>query len=410
MNVDRIVVVGGGLGGAKAVEALREKGFHGSLVLVGAEDELPYERPPLSKGYLLGKDDFDSARVHPREWYDEHGVELRLGTPATAVDRDARQVVLGTGERLGYDLLVLATGSVPRLLPLPGADLDGALTLRYHGDSDRLRAAFTPGAHVVVIGGGWIGLEAAAAARQAGSEVTVLERERLPLLQVLGPEVAQVFADLHAEHGVDIRTGVDVAELVGQDGSVRAVRLRDGAELPADVVLVGVGAAPAVQLAEQAGLDVANGVLVDAQLRTSDPRVFAVGDIANAVHPVLGERVRVEHWANALNQPAVAAGVMLGGDDVYDLLPYFYTDQYDLGMEYVGHVGQGGYDRVVFRGDVPGRELIAFWLRRGAVVAGMNVNVWDVVDDIKEIIAAGPDVDVEKLADPDVPLREVIRR
>jgi 3-phenylpropionate/trans-cinnamate dioxygenase ferredoxin reductase component len=408
MNAERIVVAGGGLAAGKAVEALRARGFSGSLTLIGAEDELPYERPPLSKEYLQGKKDAASTRVHPQEWYREHDVELRLGTEVTAVDRDAQEVVLASGERLGYDQLLLATGSIARRLPLPGSDLDGVLTLRNIADSDRLREAFKPDARVVLIGGGWIGLETAAAARLAGAEVAVLERDKLPLSAVLGPEVAQVFADLHRAHGVDLRTEVGVSEIAGAEGHVTGVRLADGTELPADVVLVGVGAAPVVRLAEEAGLDVDNGVLVDAQLRTSDPRIFAAGDIANAVHPVLGGRIRVEHWANALNQPDVAAAAMLGGDEVYDRLPYFFTDQYDLGMEYTGHVGPAGYDRVVLRGDVPGREFIAFWMRDGAVVAGMNVNVWDVTDDIQRIIAAGPSVDADRLGDADVPLADLV--
>ncbi len=412
-QVRDVVVVGGGLAGAKTVEALRKQGYDGSLVLLAAEDEVPYDRPPLSKEYLQGKKDQDEIRVLSRDWYSEQAVDLRLATTVTALDLDSHRVVLSSGEHLPFDRLLLATGSEPRRLPLPGADLEGVLTLRTRSDSDQLREALQPGRHYVVIGGGWIGLETAAAGRLAGADVTVLEREDLPLLAVLGPELARVFADLHREQGVDLRTGVEVSEIVG-DGSgrrVAGVRLSDGTVVPADTVVVGVGAAPRVDLARDAGLDVDNGVLVDAQLRTSHPHVFAAGDIANADHPILGRLVRVEHWANALNQPKVAAAAILGGDEQYDRLPYFYTDQYDLGMEYTGYVAPGGYDRVVIRGDAGSREFMAFWMYGGAVLAGMNVNVWDVVDDIKAVVhhsLAGGSVDPDRLADTDTPLTDLV--
>ena len=401
------VVVGAGLAGAKAVEALRAQGFAGRLVLVGAERHLPYERPPLSKGYLKGESALEDATVHDQAWYDDHDVELLLGESASALDPAAHQVTVA-GEPLGYDKLLLATGSSPRRLDLSGADLDGVLTLRTVEDSDRLRAAFDPAARVAFVGGGWIGLEVAAVARQAGAEVTVLEALELPLIRVLGPEMASVFADLHREHGVDLRTGVTVEEIEAAEGTghVGAVRLADGTRIPATVVVVGIGAIPDVGLAEDAGLDVDNGVLVDAGGRTSDPDVFAAGDIARAEHPVLGTRIRVEHWANALNQPATVATAMLGGEAAYDSLPYFYTDQYDLGMEYAGYGSPD--DDVVVRGDREGRELVAFWLRDGRATAGMAVNVWDVIDDVKTLIASGVRVDPERLADLRVPLADLV--
>ncbi len=406
MSEQTFVVVGGGLAGAKAVESLRDQGFEGRLVLIGAEPHLPYERPPLSKGYLQGKSTIEDAEVHDQAWYDEHDIELRLGREATGLDVVGHTVALGD-ELITYDKLLLATGSQPRLLNLPGADLDGVLTLRTVEDSDRLRAAFDGAARVVFIGGGWIGLEVAAAARQAGAEVTVLEALPLPLVRVLGDEMAGVFADLHREHGVDLRTGVTVEEIEAADGTghVGAVRLGDGTRIAATVVVVGIGAAPDVTLAEDAGLEVDNGVLVDAGGRTSDPDVFAAGDIAHAEHPVLGRRIRVEHWANALNQPATVATAMLGGDASYDNLPYFYTDQYDLGMEYAG-LGAPD-DEVVVRGDRDGREFVAFWLRDGRVTAGMAVNVWDVLDDVKALILSGNRVDPDRLADARVPLTEL---
>jgi 3-phenylpropionate/trans-cinnamate dioxygenase ferredoxin reductase subunit len=393
--VTTFVIVGGGLAGAKAAEALRDQGFVGDIVLVADESDRPYERPPLSKDYLAGKAERDSVFVHSESWYTDNNVDLRRGVAATAIDRVSHQVTLADGTSIGYDKLLLATGSSPR--HLPGAE--DALYLRRLGDSEKIRSVIADSAKLVVIGAGWIGLEVTAAARNAGVEVTVLESAELPLLAAIGPEVAQVYADLHRAHGVDLRFGVEVDQV-----NVKSVGLVDGTVIEADAVLIGIGASPNVELAKKAGLEVDNGVLVDAGLRTSDPDIFAAGDIANEAHPLLGRRVRVEHWANALNQPAVAAANMIGGDAAYDELPYFYTDQYDLGMEYVGDIT--GYDRVVFRGDVPGREFIAFWLKDNRVLAGMNVNVWDVVDPIKELIRSGRQIDPDRLADTGVSLEE----
>ena len=401
----RIVVVGGGLAGAKAVEALRDEGFDGSLTLIGDESHLPYERPPLSKGYLAGNDDRASMDVHDQDWYAEHKVDLLLGTAATAVDTIAKEVELVDGRRIGYDQLLLATGSRARTLPLPGAGAHGVLTLRHVEDSDTISDAFSAGGRMAVIGGGWIGMETAANARDKGVEVTVIEAADLPLSMVLGPELAQVFLDLHREHGVEFQLGAGVEEITVTDGKATGVRLADGTHVPADTVLVGIGAQPNLGLAESAGLEIGSGVLVDASLRTSDPDIWAIGDIAEEDHPFLGGRIRVEHWANALNQPAVAARAMLGQDATYDELPYFFTDQYDLGMEYVGHAPPGSYARVVTRGDLDGREFIAFWLDSDdRVLAGMNVNVWDVVDDIKALILSKQPVDVDRLTDPAQPI------
>lgn len=405
-----VVVVGGGLAGAKTVEALRGGGFDGRVVLLGAETERPYERPPLSKGYLQGSDEREGAFVHDAGWYASHDVDLRLGVAVTGLDLAAHDVLDSSGTRTGWDHLVLATGSEPRRLDVPGADLKGVVHLRTLDDSDRLRASLVPGRRVVVVGGGWIGLEVAAAARAAGCEVTVLVRDPLPLLAVLGPELAETFADLHRANGVDLQVRTEVGAIVaaGDGTHVGAVELADGTLVDADLVVVGVGAAPRVDLARDAGLNVEDGVLVDAHLRSSNPHVLAVGDIARAHHPFLGTHVRVEHWANALNQPATAAATILGRDEPYDKLPYFFSDQFDLGMEYVGWVGPHGYDRVVVRGDLVGRECIAFWLRNGRVLAGMNVNVWDVVDDVQALIRSRAQVDADRLADLDVPLGEVV--
>ncbi len=401
------VIVGGGLAGAKAAEALRSLGFDGRIVLIGEEEIRPYERPPLSKDYRQGKGGQDAIFVHPADWYDTNAVELLLGTAVTGVDRGRSEVTLSGGERLGYGKLLLATGSSPRHLPVPGAGLDGVLHLRRVGDSDRIRDTFAAASRVLIVGGGWIGLEVAAAARAAGVEVTILEMAALPLLHVLGPQVAPVFASLHREHGVDLRPGAQVAEITGTGGKATGARLADGTRIGADAVIVGIGAAPNTGLAELTGLDVRNGVVTDASLRTSDPDIYAAGDIASAFHPLLGTRIRVEHWANALFQPETAAASMLGRDSVYDRVPYFYTDQYDLSMEYAGHALPGGYDEVIFRGDVGKREFIAFWMSQGRVAAGMNVNIWDVTDAIQDLLRSGKPADPARLADPAVPLEEV---
>jgi 3-phenylpropionate/trans-cinnamate dioxygenase ferredoxin reductase subunit len=402
-----VVIAGAGLAGAKAAETLRDEGFDGPVVLVGDETERPYERPPLSKDYLLGKAERETIFVHPQSWYAEHDVDLRLGVPVTGIDAAAHAVSLADGSRVGYAKLLLATGSSARRLPVEGDDLDGVLYLRRVSDSDQMKAAFQTAPRVVVIGGGWIGLETAAAARAAGAEVTILEASKLPLLRVLGKEAAKVFADLHREQGVELRFEVSVAEITGSGGRASGVRLGDGSHVPADVIVVGVGITPNIGLAEAAGLQVGNGIVVDARLRSSDQDIYAAGDVANAYHPVLGKHIRVEHWANALNQPQTAARAMLGQDVSYDLMPYFYTDQYDLGMEYAGHVEPGGYDQVVFRGDVAGREFIAFWLAGGRVLAGMNVNIWDVNDAIQALVRSGKTVDPGRLADAGVPLEEL---
>ena len=407
MSGNAYVIAGAGLAGAKAAETLRAEGFDGPVVLIGDEEERPYERPPLSKDYLVGKAERETIYVHPENWYADNKVELRLGSPVTAIDRAARQVTLADGSSVGYAKLLLATGSSPRLLTVPGADADGVLYLRRAADSDQIKTVLASASRIAVIGAGWIGLEATAAARMAGVEVTICETAGLPLLRVLGPEVAPVFADLHRAHGVDLRFGVQVEEITTAGGRVSGVRLADGGHIEADAVIVGVGIVPNVQLAETAGLEVSNGIVVDAALRSSDPDIFAAGDVASAYHPVLGRHIRVEHWANALNQPQAAARAMLGQDVSYDKVPYFYTDQYDLGMEYSGYVEPGGYDQVVFRGDKDRREFVAFWLSGGRVLAGMNVNVWDVNDAVQDLVRGGQTVDPAKLADPGIPLDQV---
>jgi 3-phenylpropionate/trans-cinnamate dioxygenase ferredoxin reductase subunit len=399
------VIAGASLAGAKAAETLRDEGFDGDITLIGSEPERPYERPPLSKGYLLGSDSRDSVYVHPAEWYAEHNVGLIEGITVTEIDPGSRTIVTTgpAGELdMSYDKLLLATGASPRRLNFPGSDREEVLYLRTIADSDRLRSAFQQGTRVVVAGAGWIGLETAAAARTAECTVTVLEPQSGALPDQLGPELGAVFTDLHRAHGVEFRFGEKAVEF--RPGMVIT---SDGAEVPADILVVGIGAAPNDGLAARAGLETGNGVLTDEALRTSDPNIFAAGDVANSFNPLLGRRVRVEHWANALNGGPAAARSMLGQDVRYDLVPYFYSDQYELGMECAGLPSPGHYDQVLYRGDPATLEFIAFWLSGGVVIAGMNVNVWDVSDDIQSLIRAARPVDPARLTNPDIPLTDL---
>ena len=380
------VIVGGGLAGAKAAEALRSEGFEGRIVLLAEEHEAPYERPPLSKEYLRGESVREKALVHPESFYADHEIELRMGTPVAAIDPAARELRLAAGERMRYDRLLLATGAHPRRLNLPGGNLDGVLTLRDLADADALRARLPFVAQLVVIGAGWIGAEVAASARQIGCAVTLVERAEVPLQQVLGREIGGLYAAIHRDHGVELLTGAGLEGFEGES-RVERVRLDDGRTIDCDLVVVGIGVTPRTELAAAAGLAIENGILVDETLQTSVPGIYAAGDVANVAHPFYGQRLRVEHWASALHQPEIAARSMLGKPASWDRLPFFFSDQYDVGMEYAGFAS--GEDEVVIRGDREARELIAFWLRDDRVVAGMNVNVWDVNDDIQALIRAG---------------------
>jgi 3-phenylpropionate/trans-cinnamate dioxygenase ferredoxin reductase subunit len=395
-------IVGAGLAGAKAAGTLREEGYDGHLVLLGAESERPYERPPLSKEYLRGEADREQAYVHEAAFYDEEGIELRSGEQVVRLDPGRRELTLQTDEQLVYDRLLLTTGSAPRRLSIPGSELEGVHYLRTLGDSDALRARLDAGGRLVVIGAGWIGCEVAASARQRGAEVTVIAPHPVPFARVLGSEVGAIYRDIHVDHGVEMLLGTAVASLEGAD-RVERIRLNDGRRVDCDAVVVGIGATPRAMLAAAAGLAVHDGVLVDERLETSVPGIFAAGDVANQLHPSLG-RLRVEHWDNALRQGPAAARSMLGSADGYARLPYFFSDQYDVGMEYSGHATD--WDRVVFRGDPAAREFIAFWRRRGRVLAGMNVNIWDVAETIQALI--GHPVDEGRLTDPDVPLEQTV--
>ena len=396
-----IVIVGASLAGAKAAETLREEGFDGKLVLIGAEPERPYERPPLTKDYLRDESPREKAYVHPESFYLEHDIELLTGTAVTGLDLARKRVTLDDGRELGYDRLLLSSGARPRPISIPGAELDGVHYLRTLGDCDALRERLDAGGSVVVIGAGWIGSEFAASARVRGADVTVVEAASVPLEHVLGPEVGGVYRDLHRDHGVRLLLGSGAASLEG-DHAVRRVMTSDGHAIDCDYVVVGIGAVPCTELAASAGLRTDNGIVVDERLSASVEGVFAAGDVANAWHPFYGRAVRVEHWSNALNQGPAVARAMLGQPVSYDRIPYFFSDQYDVGMEYSGFATE--WDEVVFRGDPASREFIAFWLQKQRVVAGMNVNVWDVNEHVQALIRSRNVVESAVLADPDTPL------
>ncbi|HEY7464439.1 MAG TPA: FAD-dependent oxidoreductase [Candidatus Limnocylindria bacterium] len=382
--MDRVVVIGGGLAGASAAFALRKGGFAGELTIVGDEAHRPYERPPLSKGYLRGAEAAEQAEVRPAAAYAEKDIGLRLGARAITVDRTRQSVRLADGAELPYDRLLLATGASPRNLAVPGADLQGVMTLRTFDDADAIRAAAERAEQIVVVGGGWIGSEVAASLRQLGHRVTMVVNGSNPLEHVMGREVAAIYGQLHRERGVEIISG----RVTGVEGTKQAtgVRLDRGTVLPAQLVVVGIGAVPRIELARRAGLAIAHdGVAVDAQLRTSDPAIFAAGDIAAAWHPRYEQRLRIEHWDNAKRQGAAAARNMLDAGEDYARVPYFYSDQYDLGMEYRGYAPE--WDAVVLRGQPDERKFVAFWVRDGRVVAGMNANDWDAAKAVSALVA-----------------------
>ena len=404
-SIEQIVIVGAGLAGARAAEALRKDGFDGAVTLIGDEPERPYLRPPLSKEYLRGEKPREKVHVHPETFYAEHRIDLLTSSPVQAIDPATREVVLADARRLPFDRLLLATGARPRNLSVPGADLPGVASLRTLGDADALRAAIADAERVVVVGAGWIGSEVAASLRMLDRHVAIVAPDRLPLERVLGPEIGGVYRDLHLEHGIDMRLGASIARIIGSD-RVEAVETEAGERIAADLVVVGVGVTPRDELAKSAGLTVGNGIEVGATLETSEPGIFAAGDVAAAWHPFYGLRLRSEHWANAKFGGSAVAPLMLGATVPFDRIPYFYSDQYDLGMEYTGHAS--GTDRVVVRGSLADRAFIAFWLADGRVVAGMNANIWDVAKPIERLIRSRAVIDVAALADPAVPLDDLV--
>ncbi len=408
MTDQNFIIIGGGLAGVSAAEELRKQGFTGTIQLLAQEAHEPYIRPPLSKGYLNGSDGLDAVYVHPDSWYGENSVELLTGTKAYGVNSVAHEVTVSGGTPLHYDKLLLATGSSPRLLTIDGAELGGVHYLRTLDDSMALHKELAAGGrNLVLIGSGWIGMEVGATARTLGNEVTILERDPIPLANAIGDEFGTMFAELHQEHGVTLRMSVIVEKIVGSHGKVAGVQLDSGEVIPADLVLIGVGAVPNVALADDAGIVTENGIVVDQSMQTSNPDIYAAGDVANAFHPLANMRLRSEHWANALNEGPAAARAMLGQNVSFEDIPYFYTDQYDVGMEYSGYGPMTKGAKVVYRGNRAGREFIAFWLNDGRVVAGMNVNIWDVNEQVQRLIREGNVQDEARLTDESIPLEDL---
>lgn len=404
---NRIAIIGAGLAAASAAETLREEGFDGPITLIGDEPVRPYERPPLSKGVLFDDKDPDEAFVHPADFYDDNDIELLRGRRADELDTEARTVTTNQGETIRFEKALIATGASPQRLDVPGAGLQGVTAFRTRADAMELGERLDADAPLVVIGAGWIGCEVAAAARRRGREVTLIERAGVPLEAPIGRRFGEVFRDLHADHGVAFVGDAEVEEIEGSAHAQR-VRLADGRAFECADVVIGIGVRPRTELALAGGLGVNDGIVVDARLETTSPGIHAAGDVANAWHPFYKRRLRVEHWAVAKRQGAVAARAMCGQDVVYDRLPYFFTDQYDLGMEFTGIPDLA--DDVVVRGELDQREFIAFWRKDGVVVAGMNVNVWDVAEDIERLILSGTAVEASALADPDTPLGTLIPR
>jgi 3-phenylpropionate/trans-cinnamate dioxygenase ferredoxin reductase subunit len=405
MSEQTFIIVGASLAGAKAAEELRTQGFDGRLLLIGSEPERPYERPPLTKDYLRGESAREKTYVHDQGFYKDHQIMLEADCTVTAVDLRRSRVALADWRAYDYDRLLLATGAEPRRIPIEGAELGGVHYLRTLQDCDALRERLNSGGRVIVVGAGWIGSEFAASARQRGLDVTIIDPLTLPNERIFGAEIGAFYRDVHRDHGVELILGEGVQAFEG-DAAVAGVRTTGGRMIECDFVVVGIGVAPRVELASRAGLEVDNGILVDETLQTSVPDVFAAGDVARAMHPFYEERVRVEHWANALNQGPVAARAMLGEQVSFDRIPYFFSDQYEVGMEYSGYAPD--CDEVVFRGDPSDGEFIAFWLRDGRVLAGMNVNVWDVNEHIQALIRSREPIDVAALSDRDTPLDSLV--
>ena len=403
-----IIIIGGGLTAATAAETLRKEGWDGPVTIVADEAEVPYQRPPLSKGFLAGKEGEDALLPLPATWYPENNVTLMTGIAATALNPQSHTVTLANGTTLPYTKVLLATGAAPRRIPFPGVDLEGVYTFRAKADSVALKELFTGGGkNVALIGSGWIGMEIAATATELGNKVVLMGLEEVPVSAAIGAQLGTVFTARHKEAGVRFELPASAAEILGTDGHVSSVLTTTGVTIPADVVIVAVGVVPNIALAQDAGLTINNGIEVDSALRTSAPDVFAAGDVANALHPVTGTHARSEHWANAIASGKVAAKSMLGKDAALDDIPYFYTDQFDLGMEYSGFGALTKDAELVIRGDLAKREFIAFWVLDGRVVAGMNVNIWDVQDAIKDLISSRRTVDTAALADPQTPFERL---
>lgn len=403
---ETFVIVGAGLCGSRAAEVLRKEGFDGRILLCGEEPDPPYDRPPLSKEFLAGEIEADAITLHPQQFYSEQRIDLELGRAVTTIDPGRHTLTWADGNSLRYDKLLLATGSQARRLPLPGGDLEGVHYLRTLADAKRLRAALAGAGRVAVVGAGFIGCEVAAVARTRGAAVTLLEALPAPLHRVLGPEAGARITRLHSDHGVEVRCGARIEAFVGEDGRVRGVRLAGGEVVECEACVVGVGIVPAAAMAAAAGIDCADGVVVDAGCATAAPDVFAAGDVAN--WPFRGGRLRVEHWDNALNQAQVAAKSMLGQQASYGPVPYFWSDQYDWKLQYLGHAAR--WDRLAVRGDLESDSFAVFYLDGERAAAALVVNRPREIMAIRRLMAASPKLSADELSDPSTDLRALAKR
>ena len=402
--VERIVIIGAGQAGAQAAVSLRQGGFKGAITMIGAEAAPPYQRPPLSKAYLKGELDEHRLYLRGAEFYETQSVDLHLGVRATAIDRAAKTVATDSGERFPYDALLIATGAPPRRIGCPGAELDGVHYLRTLADSERLRPLLMAPGQIVIVGAGYIGLEVAAVARQEGRHVTVLEMAPRALARVASEPVSAFYENLHRGAGVDLRLG---AELIGFEGEKRidGVRLSTGEAVECIAALVGIGAAPELALAEDAGLAIDNGIVVDEYARTSDPHIFAAGDCTNFPSPRFGRRMRLESVPNAIEQAKAAAANMVGGGVVYDALPWFWSDQYDVKLQTVGL--HEGHEELVVRGDPAEKKFAVWYLKDGKALAVDAINDPASFAMGKRLITTGASLDSKKLADVSVDLKSL---
>jgi 3-phenylpropionate/trans-cinnamate dioxygenase ferredoxin reductase subunit len=394
-------IVGGGLAGATAAATLRKEGFDGEVVLIGAESQDPYNRPPLSKGYLRGEEPFEKTSVKPLGFYADNEIETRFDTRVETVDPSDRVLRLSDGEQLHYDRVLLAMGSRNRQLPIPGTDLEGVFDLRTVDDADKIRKAALPGSKAVLVGMGFIGSEVAASLRQLGVEVTAIEGARVPLERALGAEIGAVVRDIHAERGVEMVFEDHVARL---EGGTRVERVVTGAgrSIECDFVIIGVGVEPLTDPVDATGVHISNGIVVDEYCRTNIGGIFAAGDVANHYHPVFEQLMRVEHWNNAFNQARVAARNMMGRHLVYDEIHSFWSDQYEYGLEYAGWHRE--WDEIVVRGSLEARDFIAFYVKDGLVTASVGIDRSDDVQTSAQLIGARKPIDPAALQDDTVDL------
>lgn len=404
MPPSTIAIVGASLTGASAAAALREEGFDGRVLLVGAEPQVPYDRPPLSKAYLRGGMPFEKTLLRQPEFYHERDIETRLGTKVVSVDAEKRTLQLESGERLEFDRVLVATGGRNRRLPIPGLDLPGIYDLRTVADADRIREAIGGGGRAAVVGMGFIGAEVAASLRQCGLEVTAIEPFKTPLFRALGEEIGRVVEGLHRDHGVDLILGDAVAAFEGT-GRVERVVTHHGRRVACDLAVFGLGIEPATDLVAGTGVRIDNGIVVDEYCRTNVPGVFAAGDVANHYHPLCGRHVRVEHWQNGVKQGAAAARSMLGRGQSYDEVHWFWSDQYDANIQYAGF--HAPWDAVVVRGSLPTRKFMAFYLTEGRVESVVAINYGRDLRRALPIIRARVPIDPARLEDPNVDLRSL---